>query len=81
MNITSYKWWWTRFIGRPWTFFMRDVWHKYEIIPIVIISTVAGVVTTTWGIKQLFASLLVLSVGYLLGHLFWGKKYIENQQG
>jgi len=34
-----------------------------------------------WLWQLVFWLLLVFALGYIAGHLFWGKKYIPNQQG
>jgi hypothetical protein len=34
-----------------------------------------------WLWQLAFWLLLVFALGYIAGHLFWGKKYIPNQQG
>jgi hypothetical protein len=52
-----YKALWSRIARRPWTFIMRDSYHKRP---------------APW----LLGALLL---GYLGGHLFWGKKWIENE--
>jgi len=74
----SYRWWWRRIGGRKWTFIMRDTWHKYEglcIIGLVAIGAVLGL----WLWELIFWFLLVFALGYIAGHLFWGKDYIPNQ--
>lgn len=81
MNIFSYKWWWSRIGGRPWTYILRDVWHKYEFIPIFVLMSAGGLIVYLWGLALLFIILAILFIGYIIGHLFWGKKYIEGQQG
>lgn len=80
MNIFSYRWWWSKFGGRPWTYILRDIWHKYESIPIVVLMTTGATITHFWGIKTVFMVLGIFLVGYIAGHLFFGKEYIENQQ-
>ena len=59
---------------------MRDIWHKFEglcIIALVAIGTILG----HWLWQSVFWLLLVFALGYIAGHLFWGKEYIPNQQG
>lgn len=80
MTILSYKWWWQRLGGRPWTYILRDTWHKFEglwIIGLVAVGAMLG--HWLWG--QVFELLLVFALGYIAGHLFWGKVYIPGQKG
>ena len=76
-----YRFFWSKIGGRPWTFVLRDIWHKFEIVWITGLVSLGvwmghnydwDVVTKLW---------LVFCAGYLFGHLFWGKKYQENQRG
>jgi len=76
-----YKSLWSRVGGRPWTYISRDVWHKYELIPIVVIGLISGVCAHFFGLKMLLIGLGIISVGYVLGHFFWGRPYIPNQKG
>ncbi|HAS04877.1 MAG TPA: hypothetical protein DCR71_03865 [Dehalococcoidia bacterium] len=78
MNI--YKTIWEVIGGRPWTYIMRDVWHKYEglcIIALVAVGAVFG--HLFW--PHLPCLFLAFTCGYIAGHLFWGKEYIPNQKG
>lgn len=80
MNI--YKWIWSHTpINRPFTFWLRDLWHKFEFIWIVGLVAIGILLGhyLDWG-KSLIV-LGIFTVGYIFGHLFWGKKYIENQKG
>ncbi len=79
MNL--YKELWSRIGGRPWTFISRDVWHQIEYVPIVVLLMVGfalGRSLTWWEFGQL---LIAFTIGYILGHFFWGRDYIKNQQG
>lgn len=71
---------WQAIGGRPWTYILRDIWHKYEglcIIALVAIGALLGY--RLW--PFVFWLLLAFALGYIAGHLFWGKKYIPDQQG
>ncbi len=73
-----YRFIWSRIGGRPWTFILRDIWHKFE--GLCIISLIAiGALLGHWLWEVIFWLLLVFAIGYIAGHLFWGKKYIPNQ--
>jgi len=66
--------------GRPWTYILRDIWHKYEGLCIIALVAV-GAVLGYWLWPFVFWLLLVFALGYIAGHLFWGTKYIPDQQG
>ncbi len=79
MNL--YKWLWSRIGGRPWTYILRDTWHKYEwfwIVSLVWIGFLAGHYI---GFAEFLKLLGGFTLGYVVGHLFWGSPYIPNQQG
>lgn len=78
MTINVYKAFWSRIGGRPWTYILRDAWHKLEglwIIGLVAVGAVMG----HWLWESVFGLLVVFALGYVAGHLFWGRKYIPNQ--
>lgn len=81
MNIFSYRWWWRKIGGRPWTFILRDLWHKFEIAWIVGLVSIGVWIGHQFDWLAVLKIIGVFSLGYLGGHLFWGKKYQENQQG
>ena len=66
--------------GRPWTYILRDIWHKYEGLCIIALVAI-GAILGYWLWPLVFWLLLVFALGYIAGHLFWGTKYIPNQQG
>jgi len=73
-----YKSLWSRIGGRPWTYILRDTWHKFEglwILGMVAVGALIG--HWVWDLFVWF--LLVFAIGYICGHLFWGKEYIPNQ--
>ncbi|MDD4873405.1 MAG: hypothetical protein PHE15_00280 [Dehalococcoidales bacterium] len=76
-----YKWLWSRIGGRPWTYILRDIWHKYELVWIAVIFTGGVLLGHYCGFKTVLTIGLSFLIGYLFGHLFWGSEYIENQQG
>lgn len=79
MNI--YKWLWSKIGGRPWTFIMRDFYHEVEfavIIPLLIL----GWFSRDWlSPREGIFVLCGLVIGYILGHLFWGRRWIKGQEG
>ena len=73
-----YKSLWSRIGGRPWTYILRDTWHRLEglwILGMVVIGALLG--HWLWDLFAWF--LLVFAIGYICGHLFWGKEYIPGQ--
>ncbi len=75
-----YKALWSRIGGRPWTYILRDIWHKFEGLCIIaLVATGALLGHYLW--EFIFWFLLVFALGYIAGHLFWGKEYQEGQQG
>lgn len=79
MNILSYKWWWTRIGSRPWTYILRDIWHKYEGLSIIALVATGATASHFWGLKAVLIGLAIFTIGYIAGHLFWGRKYIPGQ--
>lgn len=76
-----YKWLYTRIGGRPWTFILRDFYHKFEYLIIIGFFSVGYFVRPYLTLREFY---LVVGIGtfcFILGHLFWGKLYIPNQQG
>ena len=76
MNL--YKALWARIGGRPWTYIIRDSWHKFEglwIIGLVAVGALLG----HYFYEFVFRLLLVFALGYIAGHLFWGREYVPDQ--
>ena len=78
MAINIYKMLWSMIGGRPWTYILRDTWHKFEGLWIIGLIALGAVLGRLWW-DLVFWFLLVFSLGYIAGHLFWGKEYIPNQ--
>ncbi len=76
-----YKFIWKRIGGRPWTYILRDLWHKYEFLWIVLLVGTGITLGHYCGIKTILTIWAAFSLGYIFGHLFWGSEYIEGQQG
>ncbi len=77
-----YKWGlWHWIGGRPWTFIIRDARQKYPtpwMLGIMVVSSIVGHYYWGW---MLLIGFVVLLIGILWGHLWWGKVYIPNQKG
>jgi len=76
-----YKWVWSHTTGRPFTYVLRDVYHKVEFIALV------SLVFTGFGLSYILDwdwMLIIMaaySVGFIHGHIFWGTDYLDNQGG
>lgn len=74
-----YKWLWSHIGGRPWTYIIRDFYHNHAILFIFIEAWTVYLFNkflhTDW------RAWVLISLGVLLGHLFWGTKYIPEQPG
>ncbi len=81
--LDLYRWLWTRIGGRPWTYIMRDVYHKAEYIWLVGLFTtgyavgMSGLVSWKWCLVVMG----VYTIGYIHGHFFWGTEYKEGESG
>jgi len=71
---------WTKAGGRPWTYIIRDTWHRLEGIWIIGMVA-AGALLGHWLWELVFWFLLIFALGYIAGHLFWGTRYVPGQQG
>ena len=81
MNIFNYKWWWSKIGGRPWTFIMRDFYHKAELLIILMFFMIGYFARPHLSLQGFWVGIIILAVGYLLGHVLWGKKWIPGQRG
>ena len=79
LGYNLYKKLWVLLGKRPWTFISRDIWHQFEYVPIVILFA-GGYYYATYG-GDLLDLLIKFTIGYILGHFFWGRIYIKGQQG
>ncbi len=76
----SYRALWTRVGGRPWTYILRDAWHRLEGLGLLGLLGL-GAVLGHWLWGQFFWLLLAFAIGFVAGHLFWGKEYVAGQRG
>ena len=78
VKMNPYRWLWSRIGGRPWSFIIRDTWHKFEglwIIGLVAVGALLG----HWLWDLIFWFLLVFALGYIAGHLFWSTPWKEGE--
>ncbi len=78
-NWNLYKILWKRVGGRPWTYILRDAWHKVEGLWIIGLVAIGAMLGHFWW-NMIFWFLLIFAIGYIAGHLFWGKDYIPDQR-
>ena len=79
--MNPYKWIYTRIGGRPWTYILRDFYHKFEYLIIIGFFSIGYFIRPYLTLREFY---LVTGVGtfcFILGHLFWSTKWIEGQQG
>lgn len=68
---------------RPYTYIFRDLYHRSPLVVITLGAIgfyLLGRYTTSVSIVVLLSIVVALFVGIIMGHLWWGKKYIEGQQ-
>ena len=70
-----YKQLWSRIGGRPWTYIIRDFSFENPAMVLLIGVIAGGLLRMIWSWDWVP---LVLA-GFILGHLFWGKKWVKNQ--
>ena len=79
MNL--YKMLWSKIGGRPWTFIIRDIYHKLEYLVLVGLFVggfalgMSGLVSWKWMLVIMGA----YTIGYIHGHFFWGREYQPDQ--
>ncbi len=75
-----YRLLWAHLGGRPWTYILRDLWHRYEWLWIIGLL-LGGYSFGKHSFDHLLGWLIAFTIGYVAGHLFWGKEYIPGQKG
>jgi len=76
-----YKKLWSLIGNRPWTYIIRDAWHKVEFIWIVGLVSLGVWLGHSYDWKSILIGWGIFSLGFILGHAFWGKRWVENEQG
>ena len=77
------QFWLNPYQRRPFTYMFRDWYHSAPlptIVGLAITFYMIGRYTTLASIWWLLGIVLALTTGIILGHLFWGRKHIPNQQ-
>jgi hypothetical protein len=89
-GIQLYAWFWyhTQFwlqkpARRPYTYIMRDFYYNNALLTLIITGTIFYCFGRWWlpvRASTFWAAFISLLMGLLLGHLFWGNKYVAGQQ-
>jgi len=79
LSYDPYKklWFWA---GRPFTYIIRDVWHKAEFVWIVVLIAIGVTLGHHYDWIAILRIMGIFTLGFIFGHLFWGKEYIEGQE-
>ena len=82
LTFSPYKKLWSLTpIGRPFTFWLRDLWHKFEIVWIIGLIAIGVWMGHNFEWLEVLKIMGIFTIGYIAGHLFWGRTYIPNQHG
>lgn len=89
-STSLYAWFWytTQFwldpeSRRPYTFIMRDIYHNSPMVVVILLAGLFYCLGRWWlpiSSNVFLVGFLALLAGCLLGHLFWGDKWIPGQQ-
>lgn len=71
---------WSGVGGRPWTYIIRDTWHQYEGLWIIGLVASGAVAVHYSDLLSVLKALGIFMVGYVGGHLFWGKEWKKGQE-
>lgn len=72
-----YEWFWKHTIGRPYTYAIRDFYHENPILWIFLEAWTIYLINFLWDIP--WWVWFFISLGVLLGHLFWGKSWVPDE--
>jgi len=70
-------WFWA---GRPFTYIIRDTWYKAEFVWIISLVAVGVWLGHQFDWLEVIRIMVIFTIGFIAGHLFWGKKYVEGQR-
>ena len=79
--FNPYKMLWTHIGGRPWTYIIRDAYHGVEFLVIVSLTSLGFFLAHVITVREFLTILAGFTIGYVLGHLFWGMEWIRGQKG
>ena len=81
LGYSIYKKLWSLIGGRPFTYIIRDFYHKFEYLIIIGFFSMGYFIRPHLTLREFY---LVVGVGtfcFILGHLFWGKDWQKGQRG
>jgi len=80
--MNPYEWIWSRTpINRPFTYALRDAYHRCEFVWIVGLIAVGVAIGHHFDWLETLKILGLFTIGFIAGHLFWGKEWKEGQKG
>ena len=79
MGFNLYKKLWSLIGGRPWTYQIRDLWHKAEFVWIIGLVSVGVWMGHNFDRLYVLKIMGIFTIGFIFGHLFWAKRYIPGQ--
>ena len=71
---------WNRFGGRPWTWIWRDLWVKYEYIPMAIFFWAGVGLGLKAGWSWAGIIWVAYTAGYIMGHCHWQDKFLYERK-
>lgn len=81
LGYNLYKKLWSIWPGRPFTYLLRDLYHKFEFVWIIGLVAIGVALGHHFNWIEVLKIMGIFTIGYIGGHLFWAKKYIPNQKG
>ena len=78
-RVNPYKFLWTHIGGRPWTYIVRDLWHKAEFVWIIALIGIGVWLGHNFDWVGVLEIMGIFTIGFIFGHFFWGRQYIEAQ--
>ena len=68
-------------INRPFTYWLRDLWHKFEFVWIIGLVAIGVWLGHHFDWIEVLKIMGIFTIGYIAGHLWWGKEWIEGERG
>ena len=81
LKYGAYKKLWSLIGKRPWTYLARDLWHKAEFVWIIGLVAIGVWMGHNFDWIEVLKIMGIFTIGFIIGHFFWGTKYIEGQKG
>ena len=81
LKFNPYKKLWSITSGRPFTYILRDVWHKAEFVWIIGLISIGVWMGHNFDWIEVLKIMSIFTMGFIFGHLFWGRDYVESQRG